>query len=266
MNRFTAMRYDDLSVGPLAQVAQELTPSLVSQWRSLMGYELGDTAPSSLALTWLLGALREALDGIPAGGVLLRHELTFHQAAPMPPTMVTSRVAVAELVEHKGRSVVVFDLDSAIDDTTSVTNRMYLIWPSTETAAPAARGQPPTVRMAPQDAHEVLLHTSIGQDDIDAYATLSGDHNPLHVDVEAGLRSPFGSTIAHGPLPLGFVQRALESRVGAEWPTGLRLDARFLGPTRPGDTVEVQLTSDGIYRLVDDVGRLLIQVHVERQD
>ena len=49
----------------------------------------------------------------------------------------------------------------------------------------------------------------ITQDDIDRYADLSGDDNPIHVDAEAAARSPYGGPIAHGMLTLRMVVRHL---------------------------------------------------------
>jgi acyl dehydratase len=47
---------------------------------------------------------------------------------------------------------------------------------------------------------------TIAQEDIDAFAELSGDHQWIHVDVErAKGESPFGTTIAHGNLTLATV-------------------------------------------------------------
>jgi acyl dehydratase len=260
MSRFTTLRYEDLSVGPLGTVTHELRAGMVSRWRALIGYGPGTAAPSSLALTWLLDALRQALHGIPAGGVLMRHELVLGSPPPVPATM-TTRVAIAELVERKGRPTVIFDLGSAVRDSRLVANRMHLMWPTPSPTVPSGGGSP----RAPEGVCEVRLRASVAQDDIDAYAELSGDYNPLHVDPEAGRRFAFGFTIAHGPLPLGFVQRAIEDELGSEWPSGLRLDARFVSPTRPGDTVEVQAAPDGVYRLVDTSGRLLIDVRTQRE-
>lgn len=45
----------------------------------------------------------------------------------------------------------------------------------------------------------------IPQEDIDLYAQLSGDDNPIHVDAEAAAKSPFGGRIAHGMLTLSMV-------------------------------------------------------------
>ena len=39
---------------------------------------------------------------------------------------------------------------------------------------------------------------SYTQDDVDTYARISGDTNPLHTDAEAGKASMFGRNIIHG--------------------------------------------------------------------
>jgi 3-hydroxybutyryl-CoA dehydratase len=41
---------------------------------------------------------------------------------------------------------------------------------------------------------------SYTQDDVDTYARVSGDVNPLHIDAEAGKASMFGRNIIHGFL------------------------------------------------------------------
>jgi 3-hydroxybutyryl-CoA dehydratase len=42
----------------------------------------------------------------------------------------------------------------------------------------------------------------VSADHIAAFARLSGDFNPVHVDEEFARRTPFGRTIAHGPMAL----------------------------------------------------------------
>jgi acyl dehydratase len=47
---------------------------------------------------------------------------------------------------------------------------------------------------------------TVSQEDIDAFARVSGDDQWIHVDVERAAReSPFGTTIAHGNLTLSLV-------------------------------------------------------------
>ena len=47
---------------------------------------------------------------------------------------------------------------------------------------------------------------TVSQEDIDAFAQITGDHQWIHVDVERAKReSPFGTTIAHGNLTLSII-------------------------------------------------------------
>ncbi len=47
---------------------------------------------------------------------------------------------------------------------------------------------------------------TITQEDIEAFAKITGDHQWIHVDVERAKReSPFGTTIAHGNLTLSII-------------------------------------------------------------
>lgn len=46
---------------------------------------------------------------------------------------------------------------------------------------------------------------TITQDEVQAFADLSGDHNPVHLDPEFAKGTPFGGTIVHGYLTLSLV-------------------------------------------------------------
>jgi acyl dehydratase len=45
----------------------------------------------------------------------------------------------------------------------------------------------------------------ITQDDVDLFARVTGDHNPIHVDADFAAATPFGTRIAHGFLTLSLV-------------------------------------------------------------
>ena len=86
----------------------------------------------------------------------------------------------------------------------------------------------------------------VTQESIDAYAEISGDFNPLHVDeIFAREETPFGGRIAHGPLVLG-ISYGLRS-VRDDWKI-LALascERSFRAPVFPGDTVW------GVYEVLD---------------
>jgi acyl dehydratase len=72
--------------------------------------------------------------------------------------------------------------------------------------------QSPPVTLRPQTLAdlEVLLQRELGptewhtleQRDIDAFATVTGDHQWIHVDPQRASNGPFGRTIGHGLLTL----------------------------------------------------------------
>jgi 3-hydroxybutyryl-CoA dehydratase len=85
---------------------------------------------------------------------------------------------------------------------------------------------------------------TVTQAGIDAYASLSGDFNPLHVDPEAAAASEFGGIIAHGPIALHAFFRAATGWLGtAALPATSDVAVTYRAPTRPGDRVTCELRS-----------------------
>lgn len=81
---------------------------------------------------------------------------------------------------------------------------------------------------------------TITEADVAAFAGISGDFNPLHVDREYAARSRFGERIAHGILTAGLISAVLGMRLPG--PGGIYLSQRlaFLKPVRFGDTITAQ--------------------------
>jgi 3-hydroxybutyryl-CoA dehydratase len=77
----------------------------------------------------------------------------------------------------------------------------------------------------------------ITQERLHAYASASGDHNPLHVDPAYAAATPFGGTIAHGMLVLALIAEMMHAAHGAAWRSAGTLKVRFKAPARPGDTI-----------------------------
>ena len=72
---------------------------------------------------------------------------------------------------------------------------------------------------------------------IRAYAQITQDFNPIHLDPDFAARSPMGGVIAHGTLSLGLIWQALQMSLGTERMRGVTLDVRFMRPVREDDTV-----------------------------
>jgi 3-hydroxybutyryl-CoA dehydratase len=81
------------------------------------------------------------------------------------------------------------------------------------------------------------LTRTISDEDIEAYARLTGDLNPLHVDEAFAVRSRFGRRIAHGMLSAGLISAVLGTRLPGPGAIYLQQTFRFARPVYPGDTI-----------------------------
>ncbi len=81
-----------------------------------------------------------------------------------------------------------------------------------------------------------VLERTVTQDQINAYADASGDHNPIHVDADFARSVGLPGTIAHGLLDMGIATEAV-----ARWAGGYEhvasVACRFSKPLLPGQTV-----------------------------
>ena len=81
-----------------------------------------------------------------------------------------------------------------------------------------------------------VSHTkTVTEADIMAFANVSGDFNPVHVSDEYARKTFFGSRIAHGIIPLGFLSAAMTKLPGLV--IFLGATDKFLAPVRIGDTI-----------------------------
>jgi 3-hydroxybutyryl-CoA dehydratase len=80
--------------------------------------------------------------------------------------------------------------------------------------------------------------------DVETFAAVTGDANPVHLDEEVAARSRFGGRIAHGMLSAGYISAALGTELPGPGCIYLGQTLRFVRPVRIGDTVttHVQVT------------------------
>ncbi len=96
---------------------------------------------------------------------------------------------------------------------------------------------------------------TIAQSDIDQFAALSGDHQWLHVDVEAAKTGPYGSTIAHGFYLLAVSGRYFPELV--QLPSTATIinygsdRTRFLAPVPVGSRLVAEVSLIGIRQTVN---------------
>jgi acyl dehydratase len=96
---------------------------------------------------------------------------------------------------------------------------------------------------------ELTIERTLTQADFDAFARLSGDANPIHVDPEFAARTRFGRTVSHGALLYSILRGLIEQL--APGARQLRQHVTFPAPTFADEpmrfTVRIVSTStDGI--------------------
>ena len=83
---------------------------------------------------------------------------------------------------------------------------------------------------------------TIEQADIDAFAEVTGDHNPVHVDEEFAKTTRFGKRIAHGMLTASLISSVLANKLPGEGSVYLGQTLQFVAPVFPGDEITARVT------------------------
>ena len=87
---------------------------------------------------------------------------------------------------------------------------------------------------------EAMLKTVMNEDVI-GFATLSGDHNPVHLSDHFARKTRFGERIAHGLYTASLISAVLGMRLPGPGAIYLSQTLNFRGPVRIGDVVSVSV-------------------------
>jgi acyl dehydratase len=103
----------------------------------------------------------------------------------------------------------------------------------------------------------LVLEKVLTQADFDAFAELSGDDNPIHVDEEFCARTRFGRTVSHGMLLATILRGMLDQLV----PGGRQVQQKlmFPSPTYAGDAMRF-----AVIRKSDDGRHVVAEINCER--
>ena len=82
----------------------------------------------------------------------------------------------------------------------------------------------------------------VGAADIEAFAAVSGDVNPVHMDEAYAKTTPFGGRIAHGMLSAAYISAVLGNDLPGPGAIYLSQSLRFRRPVKIGDPVVARVT------------------------
>src|SRR5262245_49233104 len=92
---------------------------------------------------------------------------------------------------------------------------------------------------------ETLTRT-VTEADVKAFADVSGDHNPIHLDEAYAATTMFKTRIAHGILSASYISATLASRLPGPGAVYVSQNLKFRAPVRLGDTVTARIEVAGI--------------------
>ena len=78
--------------------------------------------------------------------------------------------------------------------------------------------------------------------DIEMFAEVSTDHNPVHLDDEYAQDTIFQGRIAHGMLTAGLISAVIGEQLPGHGTVYMSQNLKFLAPVRPGDLVHAEVT------------------------
>lgn len=83
---------------------------------------------------------------------------------------------------------------------------------------------------------------TVTEADLELFAKVSGDYNPVHMDEEFARATPFRGRIAHGALVASFISGVLGNQLPGPGAIFLGLNMRFFHPVRIGAEVTTRVT------------------------
>ncbi len=85
------------------------------------------------------------------------------------------------------------------------------------------------------------IYRFISEADIQTFADVTGDDNPIHVDEEYARGTRFGKRVIHGVMLLGLISKVLGRDFPGPGSIAVSLSCRFLRPVRLDSKVRVEV-------------------------
>ncbi len=104
---------------------------------------------------------------------------------------------------------------------------------------------------------------TVSEHDVYAFAGVTGDFNPVHVNSEFARQTMFKERIAHGMLSAGFISAVLGTALPGANTIYLGQELSFKAPVKIGDTVTA--TVECVEKIAEK-NRLIFRTTVTNQD
>lgn len=100
------------------------------------------------------------------------------------------------------------------------------------------------------------LEREVTQETINAFAKVTGDHNPVHLDEAFASATQFQGIIAHGMLSASYISAVLGTQLPGAGAIYMRQTLRFCAPVHPGETV---VTTCTVKEIISEKSRIVME-------
>lgn len=104
---------------------------------------------------------------------------------------------------------------------------------------------------------------TVSEHDVYTFAGVTGDFNPVHVNVEFAKQTMFKERIAHGMLSAGFISAVLGTALPGANTIYVGQELSFKAPVKIGDTVTATVEC---VEKIEEKHRLIFRTTVTNQD
>jgi len=85
------------------------------------------------------------------------------------------------------------------------------------------------------------ISRTVTEEDIQGFAKVTGDFNPLHLNQDYAEKTIFKGRVAHGILSLGLISNVFGNILPGPGSIYLSQEVKFLSPVRIGDTITARV-------------------------
>lgn len=90
------------------------------------------------------------------------------------------------------------------------------------------------------EGYEQSFKHLVTENEVDSFAKLTGDYNPVHIDPEFAKLTNFGKRVVHGMLTSSFISTIIGMRIPGPGSLWLSQTINFVNPTYIGDIIEIK--------------------------